>query len=192
MSSPSATLIDLAALAVSVLGLIGLLFAFLQFRLSRKANEASAQAARSSFVLEIHKWFRENSDEVRFFYSLDYESKPNSFKFDPELFPHSEDEHHLDAILYKLVFVGGLVRRGVLELRDVSWMSFIVSAVMGNEEIQAYLSWLQTNDQVPGHSEFVDAVFLYQTLNDRPRVQRNALDQYIKNANSQHSKIHTS
>lgn len=75
MPSPSASIIDIAALAVSVLGLIGLLFAFLQFRLSRKANEASAQAARSSFVLEIHKWFRENSDEVQFFYRLDYESK---------------------------------------------------------------------------------------------------------------------
>ena len=69
------------------------------------------------------------------------------------------DEQHLDAILYKLVFVGGLLRRGVLERSAVAWMSFVVSAVMGNEEIQAYLKWLQSDDQVPGHSEFVDAVF---------------------------------
>ncbi|WP_146176324.1 hypothetical protein [Rhodovulum kholense] len=182
MPSPSASFIDIAALAVSVLGLIGLLFAFLQFRLSRKANEVSAQAARSSFVLEIHKWLREDSDEVRLFYRLDYGSKSEAFKFDPNKFPHSEDEQNLDAMLYKLVFVGGLLRRGVLDLNEIAWMKFVVSTVMENREIQAYLRWLQTPGQIPGHSEFVDAVFLYQKLQKNPFDRSDVLEEYIESA----------
>lgn len=92
----------------------------------------------------------------------------------------------MDAILYKLVFVGGLLKRGVLERGDLAWMRFVVSAVMGNKEIQEYLKWLQREDQLPGHSEFVNAVFLYQVLNDMPEVQGSVLDEYLRNANTQH------
>lgn len=181
MTTVPASAIDIAALTVSTLGLIGLLLAYLQFRLSRKASEVTAEAARSSFVLEIHKWFRERPEEVTFFYRLDYDARPDAFKFNAAEFPHSDDERQLDALLYKLVFVGGLLRRGVLDREDVAWMTFIVSSVLGNVEVQRYLSWLQTPDQAPGHSEFVDAVFLLFELHGE---KTQLLNDYLENANA--------
>lgn len=178
------SIIEIAALAVSSLGLVGLLFAYLQFRLSRKANEITAAAARASFVLEIHRWFRQNLDETKFFYRLDYDTCADGFSFEPASFPHSEDEQHLDALLYKLVFVGGLLRRGVLDREDLEWMRFIVLTVLSNEQVQKYLEWLQTSDQIPGHSDFVDAVFLYQVLVAGDLKADTILGDYIKNARS--------
>lgn len=183
MTSIPATAVDIAALTVSTLGLIGLLLAYLQFRLSRKANEVTAESARSSFVLEIHKWFREKPEEVTFFYRLDYASRQSAFRFNANEFPHSDDERQLDALLYKLVFVGGLLRRGVLDQKDIAWMNFIVSAILGNEEVQRYLVWLQTPDQVPGHNEFVDAIFLFMELLDETGEETQLLNEYVKNAN---------
>lgn len=174
--------VDIASLTVSTLGLIGLLLAYLQFRLSRKANEVTAESSRSSFILEIHKWFRENPEEVAFFYRLDYESRQGAFIFDAEKFPHSDDERQLDAILYKLVFVGGLLRRGVIDQEDIAWMEFIVSAVLSNAEVQKYLVWLQTPNQVPGHSEFVDAIFLFTELFGDVSAG-DFLKDYVRNAN---------
>lgn len=182
MTSVPASAIDIAALTVSTLGLVGLLLAYFQFRLSRKANEITAEAARSSFVLEIHKWFREKSEEVTFFYRLDYDSSPTSFKFNAAEFPHSDDERQLDALLYKLVFVGSLLRRGVLDWKDVEWMTFIVSSILENAQVQEYLKWLQTPDQAPGHSEFVDAVFLCLELRGQNSEQARLLKEYVCNA----------
>ena len=175
------TAVDIASLTVSTLGLIGLLLAYFQFRLSRKANELTAESSRSSFILEIHKWFRETPEEVAFFYRLDYASRKGAFIFDPENFPHSDDERQLDAILYKLVFVGGLLRRGIVNQEDIAWMEFIVSAVLSNAEVQKYLTWLQTSNQVPGHSEFVDAVFLFTELVG-DLGEGGLLKDYIRNA----------
>lgn len=149
MTSVPASAVDIAALTVSTLGLIGLLLAYLQFRLSRRANEVTAECARSSLVLEIHKWFREKPEEVIFFYRLDYASSQSAFKFNPIDFPHSDEERQLDALLYKLVFVGSLLRRGVLDHKDIAWMNFIVSAVLGNAEVQkCRIIWLGSKQMI--------------------------------------------
>lgn len=177
-----ATVADIGSLVIGSLGLVGLLFAYLQLRYSRRANEKAAAAARAGFVLEIHKWMRDNQGRADFFYRLDYESREFSFVFDPEKFPGSEDEYHLDSIIYKLVFVGGLVRRGVLELEDVSWMLFVVRTVLTNKQVLAYLTWLQSSDQVPGHSEFVDAIHLLKSMLPSDEKLSPQLVRYVQNA----------
>lgn len=176
---------DLFSISLSMLGLVGLLFAYLQLRLSRQAAQESARASRSSFGLEIHKWFRSDPDEMSFFYRLDYSNQEGAFVFRETEFRHSDDERYLDSLLLKLVFVGSLLRNGVLEKTDISWMTFIVRTILSNEEVHKYLQWIHTDDQVPYHSEFVDAIFLYQSLAEDETKASTVLEEYSRQAQHQ-------
>lgn len=115
-------------------------------------------------VLKIYKLIMGDPDFLKFFYSLDYDTQPDPFEFDPEKFPRSGDEMNLDRLLYQIAIVGGILRRGEVEAQDIMWMQTTVKATLVNPHVQNYLKWVQTEDQVPGHSDFCDAIFLYERL----------------------------
>lgn len=158
---------DLVRAVFGVIGLTGLFLAYWQLRLSWKANRESAAATRARFVLDLNKWFLENDDEIRFFYRLDYSSHPNAFRFDGTEFPNSPDELRLDALLFKVSHVGALLRHSIVTTDDLDWIHFHVRTVMENPEVQAYLVWIKLDEQVPDHSAFTDAIYLYKVLYGR-------------------------
>lgn len=132
-------------------------------------------------MLEIYKWLHDDPNDHAFFYRLDYSIGQEAFRFVPEEFPHSEEELYIDKWLYKLSYVGQLLRRSVLDEEDIDWMKFDVETIMLNREVQKYLQWLQSPSQVPGHSGFLDAVYLCEKLSKN--AQCDQLVEYKKNAN---------
>lgn len=88
----------------------------------------------------------------------------------------------MDRLLYKLSHVGALVRRGILKLDDIEGLGAIVRISLENEQLGKYLTWLQSKAQVPGHSDFLDAIFLYKTSFPERFNATEALSNYERNA----------
>ena len=170
---------DFIRLAFGIVGLAGLFLAYGQLRLAQRNSGENAKSTTARFVLDLNQWFTDNKAEKAFFYRLDYSSHENAFQFDAEHFPHSDDELLLDTLLYKLSHVGALLRRDVVSLEDLQWVRFFVKAVMENPEVHKYLRWLKTSDQVPDHSGFTDAIFLYGQLFGKRRDAYNELKHYF-------------
>lgn len=129
---------------------------------SRPRNVTNPVATEA--VLKIYNLIMGDPDFLKFFYSLDYDTKPDPFEFDTETFPRSDDEMNLDRLLFQIAIVGGILRRGEVDAQDIMWMQTTVKATLVNPHVQDYLKWVQTDDQVPGHSDFCDAIFLYERL----------------------------
>lgn len=161
---PEITLGQIITSAIALLGLVSLVFAYIQLRLARANSRETARATKARFVLDLNKWFNEDEKEKAFFYRLDYSKSRNAFLFNPETFPHSEEERHLDTILYKLSHVGALLSGGIVGREDLTWIKFIVAATLRSKQVQEYLQWLKSSDQVPDHSSFADAITLYEQL----------------------------
>jgi len=87
---------DLLSFAFGLAGLLGLFLAYWQLRLSQRST-------RAKFVLDLHQWFSDDWGEREFFYRLDYTASESAFRFDPDGFPHSPEENHLDSLLRKLL-----------------------------------------------------------------------------------------
>lgn len=173
---------DLIASTFGFVALVGIYFAYVQLRLARSVNAKNASATQASFILEIYKWFTDNQSEIEFFYKLDYTKSEKSFHFDRETFAHSNDERHLDNLLYKLSFVGSLLKRDIISQSDLEWMRFLVEAILSNNEVCEYLTWLQNEDQVPNHSSFIDAIYLYEQLSNKGLSENLSLQKYKKQA----------
>lgn len=155
---------DLIAIVFGTLGLAGLFFAYVQLRMTRQSSADNAVSARAGFILEVNKLLHGNRENLEFFYRLDYDQRETSFRFDQEAFPNSNDELCLDRLLYLLAYVGSLLRRRIVDVDDLLWMRFVIRTVLGNQEVHKYLEWIQSKDQVPGHSGFLDAIYLYEKV----------------------------
>lgn len=154
--------LDLGNAVLTVLGLIGLfsiILAYRQLKEGQKAQRQQASAMRARFVLDLNQEFLSNDAERDFFYRLDYKD----FQFEPDTFAQSNDERQLDRLLYKLSYVGKLLRDGVVELDDVNNIRHIASRTLRNEEVIKYLRYLK-EEQIPDHSSFVDAVYLFERM----------------------------
>jgi hypothetical protein len=130
-----------------------------QFKLGQKAQLLQANATRACFILDLNQEFLRNDKERDFFYKLDY----RNFTFDPDKFAESEDERNLDRLLHKLSYVGKLLRDRVLTLEDVNNIRHIASRTLRNEEVLKYLKYLK-EVQIPDHSSFSDAVYLFERM----------------------------
>lgn len=150
--------------SIGLLGLVGLFFAYQQLRLVRANSAENSKATKARFVLDLNKWFNDDDKERAFFYRLDYTEDDRTFRFDPDRFRHSEDERHLDSLLYKLNHVGTLLRLGLLTREDLGSISFIATQTLKNKDVLKYLEWLKSTDQVPTHVAFTDAVSLFGKL----------------------------
>lgn len=161
---PEITLGQIIAASIALLGLVGVVFAYFQLRLAKVNSRETARSTKARFVLDLNKWFNEDEKEKAFFYRLDYSKSSSAFTFKPEEFPHSEEERYLDTILYKLSHVGALLSSGVVTREDLTWVKFIAAATLRNKQVQKYLEWLKSPDQVPDHSSFAEAITLFEQL----------------------------
>ena len=118
---------------------IGLLMNALQLRRTTKVQ-------RLDYLYRITHDLFADQDFRRFFYQLDY----GRFKFDAESFRESDEELHLDRLLYTYDLVGRLIRNGVVELTDISNVSFEISQISSNPEVRLYLEWLETEYETHG------------------------------------------
>jgi hypothetical protein len=137
------------------------------------------QIDQGAFHSGTNKWFNEDEEEKVFFYELDYSQSKNAFVFDPAMFRHSKEERHLDALLYKLSHVGYLLSRGVVTKEELVWVRFIAATTLRNKQVQKYLDWLKSEDQVPDHSSFADAITLFEQLFGSDDEAMSALRKYL-------------
>jgi len=154
--------VDLGNAVLAVLGLIGLVsiaLAYRQLKEGQRAQHRQAIAMKARFVLDLNQEFLSSEAERAFFYQLDY----RDFEFKPELFAQSNDERQLDRLLYKLSYVGKLLRDGVVGLDDVNDIRHIASRTLRNDEAIKYLKYLK-EVQVPDHACFSDAVYLFEQM----------------------------
>ena len=154
--------IELGNALIALLGLLGLLSVFLAYRQlkqGQKAQKLQANAMRARFVLDLNQEFLASDAERNFFYKLDYKD----FVFDPNVFAQSEDERQLDRLLYKLSYVGKLLRDRLVSLDDVNNIQHIANRTLRNNEVIKYLQYLK-EVQVPDHNSFSDAIYLFERM----------------------------
>ena len=94
------------AIVAAILGITGLVGVIIAYDKATQDN----RAVRARFVYDLNQGFLLNDDERNFFYKLDYQD----FFFDPNTFAQSDDERQLDRLLYKLSYVGKLLRDGLV------------------------------------------------------------------------------
>jgi hypothetical protein len=125
----------------------------------------ASRTQRYQFLLTVTDRSFGAKDVREFYYRLDY----NRFSFDPKTFMETDDERLLDGVIYNLDIIGRMVRTHVLTLDEVSILGFQVSRVMGNEEVQRYLTWLDGEYRTAGRSTPAhhDARHLDAALNTR-------------------------
>ena len=98
----------------------------------------TARVQRAQFLLNITDRYFTDTDVRRFFYRLNYER----FQFDRQTFFESEDERHLDTLLYRFDLIGRMLEIGVVSVKEVEIMAFQASRVFDNAEVKKYLDFL--------------------------------------------------
>jgi hypothetical protein len=89
----------------------------------------------------IDRYFRD-TDARAFYYRLDYQEQDFSWKFDPDSFPGSREEVHLDYLLHTFSLLEQILKARVLEPSDVKLLGFEALRVLENPEVLKYLEWL--------------------------------------------------
>ena len=113
---------------------LGLFLTFIQLRRNWRVQKAQ-------FLSTINKDFFEDSDFRKFFYKIDY----REFKFDEkkiDIFQGSDDERHLDALLYQYNLLGQLVRMKLLKIEELEFIAFEIVRIFDNDDVKKYLAWL--------------------------------------------------
>jgi len=158
-----------------LLGLLSVYFAYRQLRFGQRAQQ-------TQIAIQLHDDFFSAPELREFLYRLDYTGGTAAWKFDPKSFPFSEEEKHLDLLLYKLSFIGTLVKNGDIRARDLLWLKVETAIVLENESVLTYLEWLQSPSEIPGHSSFSGAVHLYKSLFGKAGVANERLGAYLDRA----------
>lgn len=140
------------AVVAAILGITGLVGAIIAF----DRNMLEARALRARFAFDLNQAFFENPGERHMFYQIEH----SIFVFDADTFRGSENERHLDGILYRLSLVGKLLSDGVLEIGDIQFIKHITQSVLADPEVLKYLAWLKS--AAPDHLSFVNAIYLYK------------------------------
>lgn len=170
MNTGISVLRDFVAVIALVVAMTGAVVAVLT--LLRNSRVQKAQ-----FIANLTKDFFQDSDLRKFFYKIDYEK----FRFDSTKlaeFKGSEDERHLDLLLYQYNMVGRLVRLRVVSQEDVEFLLFEMVQVFNNAEVKKYIAWLDTEFEKFGGYGFSqrrrpadDARWLLEQVGSRaPRV----------------------
>ena len=100
--------IDLGNAVLAVL--VSIFLTYRQLKESRAAQLLQANAMRARFVLDLNQELLASDAERIFFDKIDYKD----FHFDPDKFGQSPEELQLDRLLYKLSYVGKLLRDGLV------------------------------------------------------------------------------
>lgn len=158
-----------------VLGLLSIYLAYKQLRLGQRAQQ-------TQIAIQLHDDFLKAPELRAFLYRLDYAGGDRAWIFKPESFPHSAEEKHVDLLLYKLSFIGTLVKSKDIHVRDLLWLKAETAIVLENNSVLTYLEWLQSPSQIPGHSSFSGAVHLYNAFFRSSGVAYVRLNSYLDRA----------
>jgi hypothetical protein len=169
---PKLDLGNLVSATLATLGLASILLAYRQIRLTRRAQQTQS-------AIQLFHAFLNDKDRREFLYRLDYSNGPRGWKFDPNNFPNSTDEMHLDHVLYQLSFIGSLLNSSDLTIKDLSWIKPDLGIVLNNPEVLKYLDWLKLPDQLPNHTGFSGAIELYKVIYGTKTVQFAKLERYL-------------
>jgi hypothetical protein len=170
--------LELGDAILVLFGLLGLLSIYFTYRQLRSGQRAQ----QTQIAIHLHDDFF-NAPELRaFLYRLDYAGGERAWIFNPDTFPHSDEEKHLDLLLYKLSFIGMLVRARDIHVRDLLWLKVETAIVLENKSVLSYLEWLQSPSQIPGHSSFSGAVHLYNSLFGMSGGEYIRLNSYLERA----------
>ena len=122
--------------------LIGLAMNFFQLR-------RTTTVQKNDFLFRVTNDLFTDSEFRKFFYLIDYEK----FKFDsdnPHKFKGTDDERHIDALLYRYDLLARLVKSNIFRLRDIEFIAFEIIQVMKNKEVNKYLEWLDKEYEIYG------------------------------------------
>jgi hypothetical protein len=158
------------SVVTAVFGLTGLVGIVLTYHKSLVENAAT----KARFVLYLNQSFLQDDNERAFFYKLDHDG----FFFEPQKFAGSEDEKQLDRLLFKISFVGKLLKDGVVDVSDINFVRHIVGSTMKDKEVAKYLCWLSA--AIPGHQSFHDAAYLVEQLYGRDDPDVLAIKPYLR------------
>ena len=170
--------LELGNAILILFGLLGLLSIYLAYRQLKSGQRAQ----QTQIAIQLHEDFFSAPELREFLYRLDYASGAKVWKFNSKSFPFSEEEKHLDLLLYKFSFIGTLVQNGDIRARDLLWLKVETAIVLENEQVLDYLEWLQSPTQIPGHSSFSGAVHLYTSLFGKIGTAYKRLSAYLDRA----------
>lgn len=109
-----------------------LLLNFVQLRRNWRVQKAQ-------FLANITNDLFDDTELRKFFYAIDYEK----FSFSEakiEEFKGSDNERHLDALLYRYNLLGRLVRMNILQRSEIEFILFEMAQVFKNSEVAKYVS----------------------------------------------------
>ena len=165
---------DVVGFAIGGSAIVALFINASQAQRSAQQEALQTSALKAQLLLRIRDMLFDDTEERRFVYRLDYQQ----FRFTPETFAGSEDERHLDSLLYKLVHIGYLLRSRLLTVADLTPVRSIIGCILHNPGVGDYLVWLK-EEQHPMHSSFTDAIYLVEQTHGRGHAGWAKLDRYL-------------
>ena len=114
----------------------------------------SVRATRAEILMRLLDTYFGDRELRSMYYRIDY----NEFHFDVGKFPLSDDEPHVDRLIYFFDAVGRLVKMKALTMDEVSLIAYQAQRVLENPEVSAYLDWLdgeyaRDSRPLPAHRE---------------------------------------
>src|SRR4051794_30752160 len=104
------TVVTAVGFAATVIGLI----------LTAKQMARNGKTQRAQFILSVINNLFSDNEERKFFYKVDYEQFQFSRSSEGlKVFKGSDDERHLDSLLYRYDSIGHMVRMKIIEMSDV-------------------------------------------------------------------------
>ena len=108
------------------------------------------QVGINSYSLQLIATFKDSAARS-FYYRVDYQEQPFSWKFDADTFPGSAEEASIDYLLHTYSLMEQLIREKVILPRDIKVLGFEAIRVMKNPEVIRYLEWLDKDyDEILG------------------------------------------
>ncbi len=129
----------------NLLTAVGFAGTIVSLSLTRKQMVRNGKTQRAQFVLNVIDKLFSDGDGRKFFYKVDYEkfqfsSTPEGLK----TFKGSDDERHLDALLYRYDSIGRMIRMNIIEMEDVEPFLFEIIQVLRNSAVRDYIAWLES------------------------------------------------
>jgi hypothetical protein len=130
------SLSDIVAILAFVIAAVTAILAYRQYR-----RTVVTDGAR--FTLDLIQQWYSNTEIREMYYRIDYEH----WLFDPDSFRMSPDERAVDQILLMLDLFSHLLNLRILSQSDLSIIKFEAIAVLENEEIKKYRTWLESEGE---------------------------------------------
>lgn len=133
---------------------LGVGIAALGFLFAWRELHRSAKVQRAQFLLDATQRYFGDQEVRKLYYELDYNALTLQFddgqpsqllrreSSSESKFLGSDDERHLDSLLYTLDTIGRIVELKLLRSKDAVVFAFQARRVLDNSEVKKYLDWL--------------------------------------------------